>query len=84
MELFEIIGLLAATCTTVSFVPQVIKSFKTKSVGDFSWLYFIIFGSGLLFWLIYGLFLNSIPIILANAITLILVLILIGMKVKYK
>jgi len=84
MEIVEIIGLLAGTCTTVSFIPQVMKSFQTKSVKDFSWLYFLIFGSGLFFWLIYGLYLNSLPIILANLITLILVLILIGMKIKYK
>ena len=83
MEIIEIIGLLAGACTTLSFVPQVMKSFQTKSVKDFSWLYFLIFGSGLYFWLIYGLFLNSLPIILANAVTLILVLVLIGMKLKY-
>jgi len=83
MEIIEIIGLLAGACTTLSFVPQVMKSFQTKSVKDFSWLYFLIFGSGLFFWLIYGLFLNSLPIILANAVTLILVLVLIGMKLKY-
>ena len=83
MEIIEIIGLLAGACTTLSFVPQVMKSFQTKSVKDFSWLYFLIFGSGLFFWLIYGLFLNSLPIILANAVTLILVLILIVMKLKY-
>ena len=84
MEFFEVIGLLAGACTTISFVPQVMKSFQTKSVKDFSWLYFLIFGCGLFFWLIYGLFLNSLPIILANTVTLILVLILIGMKIKYK
>lgn len=84
MNYFEMIGLIAGTLTTISFIPQVHKSFKTKGVKDFSWLYLLIFGSGLFFWLIYGLSLNSIPIILANLITLVLVLILIGMKIKYK
>lgn len=84
MEFFDIIGLIAGTLTTISFLPQVHKSFKTKSVKDFSWLYLLIFGSGVLFWFIYGLSLNSIPILLANIVTFSLVLGLVFMKVKYK
>lgn len=78
------IGLIAGTLTTISFIPQVHKSFKTKGVKDFSWLYLLIFGTGVFFWFIYGLSLNSIPIILANIVTFILVLSLVFMKVKYK
>jgi MtN3 and saliva related transmembrane protein len=84
MNYFEMIGLIAGTLTTISFIPQVHKSFKTKGVKDFSWLYLLIFGTGVFFWFIYGLSLNSIPIILANIVTFILVLSLVFMKVKYK
>jgi MtN3 and saliva related transmembrane protein len=84
MNYFELIGLIAGTLTTISFIPQVHKSFKTKGVKDFSWLYLLIFGTGVFFWFIYGLSLNSIPIILANIVTFILVLSLVFMKVKYK
>jgi MtN3 and saliva related transmembrane protein len=84
MEFFDIIGLIAGTLTTTSFVPQVHKSFITKSVKDFLWLYLFIFGTGVFFWFIYGLSLNSIPILLANIVTFILVLSLTVMKIQYK
>jgi MtN3 and saliva related transmembrane protein len=84
MEFFDIIGLIAGFLTTISFIPQVHKSFITKSVKDFSWLYLLIFGTGVFFWFVYGISLNSIPILLANIVTFILVLSLTIMKIKYK
>ena len=77
-------GMVAGICTTISFLPQVLKIWKTKSVNDISLLMFLIFTFGVANWLIYGLIIKEIPIILANTLTLILcLLILIGI-LKFK
>lgn len=77
-------GLVAGICTTISFLPQVLKIWRTKSVNDISLLMFLIFTFGVANWLIYGLIIKETPIILANTFTLILcLLILIGI-VKFK
>lgn len=80
----EILGLLAALFTTVSFVPQVYKIGKTKSADGVSLTMFLIFFSGIALWLIYGIYLGSWPMILANVITGVLSLIIIYFKIKYK
>ncbi len=78
----DIFGYLAAFCTTVSFIPQAVKVFKSKSTKDISFGMFMFMTAGVLFWLIYGLMLNSMPIISANSITLILALYIFAMKLK--
>lgn len=65
-----ILGLVAATCTTLAFLPQVIKNWKTKSVGDLSYQTFLLFTVGTVLWLTYGILIVNIPIIAANAVTL--------------
>ena len=80
----EIIGLTAALFTTAAFIPQVYKTWKTKSVDELSLTMYIVFLTGIIFWLIYGLNINSISIIVANTVTGLLVLILIYFKLKYK
>ena len=66
------IGFFAAFCTTIAFLPQAIKVYKTKSTKDISLYMFLIFTLGVLSWLIYGIAISDLPIILANAITLVL------------
>ena len=78
------VGFFAAFCTTVSFLPQVIKVYKTKSTKDISLYMFLIFTIGTFCWLIYGIIESSIPIILANTITLILSSIILLYKIKFK
>jgi len=80
----EIIGLLAAVFTTAAFIPQVYKTWKTKLVDELSLTMYVVFLIGIIFWLIYGLNINSISIILANTVTGLLVLVLIYFKLKYK
>ncbi len=75
-------GLLGGFLTTIAFVPQVIKSWRAKSVKDLSFLWLIIFNSGVIFWLIYGFLKSDIAIILANSMTLILASSLLFMKIK--
>jgi MtN3 and saliva related transmembrane protein len=84
MEFQEILGYLAAFFTTTSFLPQVYKTWKTKSVEGLSLTMYLVFFTGIVCWLIYGIFLNSMPIILANTITGISAFALIIMRVKYK
>jgi MtN3 and saliva related transmembrane protein len=68
--LVELIGTCAAILTTVSFLPQVIKTWRSRSAADLSMAMLLTFSLGLFLWAIYGLCLGSVPIIAANTITL--------------
>jgi MtN3 and saliva related transmembrane protein len=76
----EFLGSLAGICTTFAFLPQVIKVIKTRSVNDISISMYIIFCSGLALWIIYGIYLKSMPLILANVMTLVLASAILTMK----
>lgn len=78
----ELVGYLAAFFTTIAFIPQAYKVFKTNQTKDLSLSLFIIFSLGVLMWLIYGLLLNSIPMTIANTITLLLSLYILYKKIK--
>tara|TARA_B100001063_G_C16332176_1_gene342671 strand:+ start:234 stop:494 length:261 start_codon:yes stop_codon:yes gene_type:complete len=78
------IGFFAAFCTTIAFLPQAIKVYKSKSTKDISLYMFLIFTIGVLSWLIYGLIINDLPVILANAVTLILSFFILIYKIRYK
>jgi MtN3 and saliva related transmembrane protein len=67
-----LIGLAAAFCTTIAFLPQVIKTWRTRSTGDLSLAMFLVFTSGIFLWLVYGLIIGDVPLIAANGITLVL------------
>ena len=84
MDYISIIGLTAAFLTTVSSLPQVIKTIKLKETRDISFWMWTFLSLGIFLWLIYGIFRNDLPIILANGISLFLVLIVLGLKIKYK
>ncbi|WP_335089714.1 SemiSWEET transporter [Nostoc sp.] len=84
MDFITILGLAAATITTISFLPQMFKTWQIKSAKDVSLVTLITFISGVFLWLIYGIYLQSLPIILANAITLIFNLIILWLKIKYR
>ncbi len=78
---FTIIGLAAGTFTTLSFVPQLVKTLRTRRTKDMSGLWLTCFICGLILWLTYGLLLPSMPIILANAATLLLTLPILFIKI---
>ncbi|BAZ66998.1 MAG: SemiSWEET transporter [Pelatocladus maniniholoensis HA4357-MV3] len=84
MDFITIIGLVAATLTTFSFLPQLLKTWRTKSAKDVSYIMLISFNIGIFLWLIYGLYLSALPIILANLITLIFNLIILWLKIRYR
>ncbi len=83
VETITIIGLLAGLCTTFGLFPQIIKSWKTKRTKDVSLLMYIILIIGILLWLGYGLFLKDLPIVLWNAVALVLAAIILILKIKY-
>ncbi|NRB09213.1 MAG: SemiSWEET transporter [Richelia sp.] len=78
------LGLLAATLTTSAFLPQMLKTWQTKSAKDVSYTMLITFILGVFLWLIYGFYRRDIAIILANGITLILNLMILWLKIKYR
>lgn len=84
MDRIILVGTIAAICTTISFLPQVIKIYRTKHVRDLSLSMYILFSFGVLCWLFYGILLKSIPVIVANAITLVLSIYILLMKIKYQ
>jgi len=84
MNEINLLGMLAGTLTTVAFVPQVVKIWQTKSASDISFGMFLIFNLGLVLWLLYGIAIHSTPIIIANAITLVLTGIILVLKIRYK
>jgi MtN3 and saliva related transmembrane protein len=72
--LTDLLGTAAATLTTLSFLPQVVKTWRTQSAADFSWIWVAGFGAGLFLWLVYGIAIGSVPLIGANGLTLALVM----------
>ena len=84
MDYINIIGLTAGTLCTISFLPQVIKIWRSKSAQDVSLSMFTLFSVGIVCWIIYGFLVASFPIIGANLITLLLALVIIAFKLKYK
>ncbi len=83
MNMKLVIGIVAATLTTVSFIPQVVKAARSKKTEDLSLLMFVLFSAGVFLWMVYGILLGEIPIILANALGLTMGLYLVYLKIKY-
>jgi len=84
IDKFTLIGLLAATCTTIAFLPQAIRVIRTKQTRDLSLGMYSIFSTGILLWLIYGVIIKDIPIMAANLITFMLSFTILVLKIKYK
>lgn len=83
MDEVTTLGLIAGTLTTIAFIPQIAKARQSKSTGDLSWGMVTTFSTGVLLWLIYGIGIESLPVILANAVTLLLQCGIIALKIKY-
>ena len=80
----ELFGYCAAILTTLAFLPQLIKTLKTKKAEDVSTITLIMFISGVLCWVIYGYKISSFPIVLANLITLLLNFLILISKIYYE
>jgi MtN3 and saliva related transmembrane protein len=71
-----VLGLFAGALTTLSFLPQVVRTVRTRSAGDLSWLWIMMMSAGITAWLVYGFLNEDIPVIAANGFTLVLVALL--------
>lgn len=84
MPWIEYLGLIGATLSAITFIPQVVLAYKTKSVGDLSLLMLIIVFTSVIIWLIYGIYLHLLPVILANSVILVLSIVLLYFKFTFK
>ena len=84
MEPIEILGLVAGTITSVTFLPQVVKIWQTKSAKDLSLMMLLLLMLGVVLWLIYGLVVMSAAIIYTNSMVLAMSLIMLYFKLKFK
>ncbi len=84
MPFIEYVGLFGAFLSAITFIPQVLHAYKTKSVGDLSWgMLWIVFTS-VIVWLVYGVAKGLLPVIIANSIILVLASVLLYFKYKFK
>lgn len=82
--MMEWTGYVAATLTTVAFIPQAVKTLKTKDTRSISLGMYIVFTVGVGFWLMYGIYLHSLPMIVSNVITLALAAAILAMKLRWR
>lgn len=78
------VGFAAGLCTTAAFAPQVLKTLRSRSVGDISLGMYALMVVGITLWLIHGLAVGSAPVVAANAVSLVLVGLMLAMKLRYK
>ena len=83
MRLTSLLGFIAGALTTISFVPQVLHAWRSKRCDDLSWAMLLTFSAGVVLWLAYGIRLWAMPVIVANAVTLALLLIIMALKARY-
>jgi MtN3 and saliva related transmembrane protein len=84
MNMTQLLGLAAGFLTTISFLPQVLKTWKSRSAKDLSLGMFSMFCLGVLLWLIYGIIVNDVPVIAANLVTLLLASTLLFFKLRFR
>ena len=84
MQTTDIIGYIAASLTTASFLPQAMHTFRTKDVSGISLGMYSVFTLGVSLWLLYGIMLGAWPIVIANTITTALASFILSMKLRYR
>ncbi|MES2892384.1 MAG: SemiSWEET transporter [Bacteroidota bacterium] len=84
MNMITILGLSAAFCTTVSFLPQAIKTIQTKDTSGISLSMYSIFALGTLLWLLYGILSDNFPVMIANGITFLFAVVILAYKIRFK
>jgi MtN3 and saliva related transmembrane protein len=83
MQNATLIGLVAGALTTLAWLPQVVRAFRSRSTRDFAWSWFAMFGSGVAIWVVYGILAASPAVIATNVLTLALVVGLGALKAKH-
>ncbi len=82
MDSINLLGLVAGTLTTAAFVPQLMKILKSRSTKDISLVMYVVICTGILLWLIFGLCIGSLPVIAANAVTLLIATAILILKIR--
>lgn len=80
----NLIGLLAAFGTTISFLPQAIKTIRTKDTSAISLPMYVLFTAGTVLWLAYGIMASAPPVIIGNFVTMVFASIILAFKIRYK
>ncbi|MBC8413635.1 MAG: SemiSWEET transporter [Nitrospira sp.] len=83
IDYISFIGLVAGTCTTLSFIPQVSKTMKTKETSSISLGMYLILATGIFLWTVYGFLIGSMPIMIANGISLLMAIFVLILKLRY-
>jgi MtN3 and saliva related transmembrane protein len=84
MDTWVLLGMVAGMLTTVGFIPQIVRGYRTKKMDDVSLFMPILLSAGMGLWLGYGLVLNDLPIVFWNAVALTFNLVIVALKLKYK
>lgn len=84
MSISAVIGLVAGTLTTLAFVPQVIKTWRIRSVGDVSLGMYVVFALGVFLWICYGVAIDSLPVVAANVATFVLACVMIVFSIRFR
>ncbi|MEH1809694.1 SemiSWEET family sugar transporter [Nostoc sp.] len=84
IDFTTILGLVAGLLTTLAYLPQLIKTWQSKSANDLSWSMLIILCVGIILWLIYGFSVHDIPLIAANIVTLLIASVILVLKIRYR
>ena len=79
-----ILGLVAGTLTTLSFLPQLLKAWKSRSTHDISIGMFSLLAVGIALWIVYGVVTSDLPVIVANSVTLVFVGLILALKLRYR
>ncbi|WFS61484.1 SemiSWEET transporter [Pseudodesulfovibrio thermohalotolerans] len=83
MDFVEFLGILAGCCTTLAFFPQVLHTWRTRSVADISLRMYLLLTLGVSLWVVYGVLIGSLAVILANVVTLVLAVSILVMKLVF-
>ena len=78
------LGLVAGTLTTLSFLPQLVKAWKSRSTHDISIGMFSLLAAGIMLWIVYGVVTSDLPVIVANSVTLVFVGLILVLKLRYR
>lgn len=84
IDFITTLGLTAGVLTTIAYLPQLIKTWQSKSAGDLSWSMLITLCVGIILWLVYGAIVHDIPLIAANIVTFVFALIILVLKLRYQ
>jgi MtN3 and saliva related transmembrane protein len=84
MDYITVLGLVASALIAISFSPQLMKTWKTKSTRDISLVMFSTFCVGVFLWFVYGILINDLPVIICNLLVFIQAFVILMLKLKYK